>query len=368
MKRKQVNAILIENTKRNKKILKYACLITALLLITLSSLLIFINENKTYYVSYKEDSKIDYDVYLRDNQFFTDAYLNSNKQYIASLINYIKASFHYNLNIEDKDINYRYQYRIVAEVDVKEPSTGKSLYNFKEDIVPSVVANSNNKSTVNIDKDIMIDYNKYNSLIKRFVDVYDLNDAESNLYVKMYLNVLGECEGISSANRESVISLTIPLTTKTVGIDIESNLIDSSDEKFMACNNSNSLSYIYLVLSIITGISTICAIYKMITYILKTRSAESIYHRELKKILNNYKSYIQKINNSLDLERYQALKVDTFNDMLEIRDTIQQPILMVENNTNTGVYFVIPSNTKILYIYSLKVSDIKKEMKSQESK
>lgn len=33
--------------------------------------------------------------------------------------------------------------------------------------------------------------------------------------------------------------------------------------------------------------------------------------------------------------------------------------IFIENDDNTGAYFVIPSNTKILYIYSLKVSDIK---------
>ena len=57
------------------------------------------------------------------------------------------------------------------------------------------------------------------------------------------------------------------------------------------------------------------------------------------------------------------LKVDTFTDMLEIRDTIQQPILMVENRDKTGVHFIIPSNTKILYTYSLKESEIRKKMK-----
>ena len=51
--------------------------------------------------------------------------------------------------------------------------------------------------------------------------------------------------------------------------------------------------------------------------------------------------------------------------MLEIRDTVQEPILMIESKYNKGAYFVIPSGTKILYSYGLKVSDIKKNMKSQ---
>lgn len=39
--------------------------------------------------------------------------------------------------------------------------------------------------------------------------------------------------------------------------------------------------------------------------------------------------------------------------MLEIRDTIKQPILMKENEDKTGAYFLIPSNTKILYVYRI---------------
>jgi hypothetical protein len=69
----------------------------------------------------------------------------------------------------------------------------------------------------------------------------------------------------------------------------------------------------------------------LIRYIVKTRTAEDIYHKELKKILNNYHSYIQKINNQFNLSMYQKLKVDTFSDMLEIRDTLQQPILKTKN-------------------------------------
>ena len=35
---------------------------------------------------------------------------------------------------------------------------------------------------------------------------------------------------------------------------------------------------------------------------------------------------------------------------------------MKENNDKTGAYFVIPSDSKILYVYRLKVSDIKKKI------
>ena len=102
-----------------------------------------------------------------------------------------------------------------------------------------------------------------------------------------------------------------------------------------------------------------------IRYEITTKTAENIYEKELKKILNNYSSYIQIIDNDFEFNDCQMLKVNDFTDMLEISDRIRQPILMKENNEKTGAYFVIPSNTRILYVYRLKVSDIQKEMKKE---
>ena len=101
----------------------------------------------------------------------------------------------------------------------------------------------------------------------------------------------------------------------------------------------------------------------MVIYTKKTRTAKSVYQKELKKILNNYSPYIQKVNGSFNLRGYQVLRINMFTDMLEIRDTLQQPILMIENEKKDGVFFIIPSNTKILYVYGIKVSDIEKEMR-----
>ena len=90
------------------------------------------------------------------------------------------------------------------------------------------------------------------------------------------------------------------------------------------------------------------------------QEAESIYERELKKILNNYGSYIQKINNEFDTNGYTKLEVDTFYDMLEIRETIQEPIMMLENADKTETYFMILGKMNIIYVYYIRVSDMKR--------
>ena len=198
-------------------------------------------------------------------------------------------------------------------------------------------------------------------MIKKFITTYDLNGSISTLEVKMYVKVLGNCDKTENANTNNVISLTIPLTTKTVAIDMDYNVLTSDVENVMICSDGNN-NILYLIISIVLFIIDIVFIIMLFIYINNTRTAESIYHRELRKILNNYKSYIQKVNNEIDLKDYKIMKIDSFTDMLEIRDTIEEPILMTENKDKNSAYFVIPSKTNILYTYSINVKDIEKKM------
>lgn len=361
MKKSQIDEILHDQTKRRKNILLLFGIVLLLIIITIFLLCVYCQKNKKQYVKYDEKSDIDYKVYLKDNDFFKNTYLDKDKQYIASLIDYIDADFNYSLSLKEKDIEYKYSYRIEANVSVKEKNESRLLYN-NTILLFEEKKNISNSSDVNINKQVKIDYNYYNDLIKKFINIYDLDDTESTLNINMYVNVLGSCEEFSSdSSKEAVITLSIPLTTKTVAIDFGDNLINS-ENNLLLCNKTNG-SWIYILLTILTGSITVGIILYTINYSIKTTTAENIYEKQLKKILNNYGSYIQVIGNDFEFDGYQLLKVNSFNDMLEIRDTVKQPILMKENNNKTGTYFVIPSNTKILYVYRLKVSDIRKDFK-----
>lgn len=363
MKKNQVNSILINQTKRRNTVFAFICLITIVFVIGLSCLGIYLERSKKQYVSYDETSDIDYKVYLKDNDFFNDNYLVKDKQYIASIIDYITADFRYKLSLDEKEVEYKYSYRIETEVLVKEKGTNNLLYNNNKTLLAKSKINSS-LSEVEINEKINIDYNYYNDLIKRFITFYDLEDTESFLNINMFIDVIGSCEEFEkNSEQESVMTLSIPLTTKTIAIDISDNLINSNNN-VMQCKNIYTNSYIFLIFAIGFGILDLGLSITTIVYEIKTRTAENIYERELKKILNNYSSYIQTLNGDFEFKNYQLLKVNTFTDMLEIRDTINQPILMKENEDKTGAYFVIPSNTKILYVYRLKVSDIEKKIKS----
>jgi len=344
-------------TKRKRYIRKqiFKCIIIAVAIITLT--ILCANKTENTEVCYKENSNVDYKVYLKQNEFYNTQYVEKDNQYIASLINYITADFNYELEIFEKDIEYDYKYKIEAKVNVEEESTNRSIYNFKEVLVEEKAFSHDSNSDAKINERVEIDYNKYNDLIKKFVSVYELDDAESTLTINMCINIDGRTERFTrDESDEYIISLEIPLTTKTVAINLNSNLI-GCEEVLLPCE---SQKFCWLKVLITFGVLVeIILIIKLIQYMTKSRTPEDIYKLELNRILNNYGSYIQKANNILDLEKYQVVSVDTFNDMLEIRDTIQEPILMFEIKDKRKTYFMTPSKTNILYIFELKVNDMK---------
>ena len=367
MKKNQVNSILINQTRRRNTVFAFICVIIVVFVLALSFFMIYAQRNKAQYVSYDETSNINYKVLYNENEFFDENYLSADREYIASLINSIDADFNYKISLEDKDVEYKYTYRIEANVTVKDKDS-KNLFYDKTEVLLKEQEETTTLKEVNINENIIIDYNQYNNIIKRFVSVYDLENAESTLNINMYVSVIGSCEDfIENQEKERVITLSIPLTEDTMAIDFVDNIVNSSNN-VMQCNSVHTNNFLLLFVGIILSIVDFGLIIAVIRYEIKTRTAETIYEKELKKILNNYGSSIQMLGSEFDFSDYQLLKIDDFSDILEISDKLRQPILMKENKEKTGAYFVIPSNTKLLYVYRLKVSDIEKEISEKNNK
>lgn len=363
MKKRNVDEILVHQAKRRKTIIIYLCFILFFSTLAIYFSFLYIKNTKNYNVNYSEKSNIDYKVYLKENNFFKENYLGKDSEYIASLISYINATFKYEMALDNKDADFTYKYKIDAEVNVK--GKNNSLYNFNEELLESKEEKVTKQDKVSIEENVNIDYNHFNEIVKNFVNTYGLSESENTLTVNMYIDIIGSCTDFKEdANNEKIISLVIPLTTKTMAIELSSDLVESKDNIIVCSQNKNVSMFLFIIVA--ATINAIFYIYTLIKYVITTRTAEDIYQKELKKILNNYHSYIQKINNNIDLNNYQLLKVDNFTDMLEIRDTLNQPILMVENVEKKSVFFIIPSSTNILYMYTIKVSDIKKQMKKKK--
>ena len=250
-------------------------------------------------------------------------------------------------------------YKIVATTDVRDEKNNNSIYKFSEDLVPETVRTFNSSTKLGINESIQIDYNKYNEIIKRFINVYALSDINSTVTINMYVSV----EGVTTSTAP-VSSIVIPLTTKTVAIDIQSNSVNATDiSVYKEIANKNNL-----YIAILTAILTIMIIIELGIFLNSNKDDVAVYKSKVKKIMLNYSSYIQKINSEFNLDDYQQLEIESFEDLLQIRDTINEPILMIEGEEVTS--FLIQSKGNIVYIYKLRFEDCiqKREEKSRTKK
>ena len=83
LKKRQVNAILVDQVKRRNSLAKYIILILLAVSISITCSIIYMNNNKVQYINYNETSDIEYQVNLKDNKYFDTSYLQEDGQYIT---------------------------------------------------------------------------------------------------------------------------------------------------------------------------------------------------------------------------------------------------------------------------------------------
>lgn len=344
-------------TVRKKCIVFQTILLVAVIVIALASSVLAMILNKTYYVSYTEKSSVDYGVHLKGNNFYDESFLGKDYAYIASLIDTVEASFKYKVDMQsEEDIDFSYTYRIDSVVQIKEKFSSKVLYAPVYNEVPETSESVIGKG-IEISKTAFLDYEKYNKIANSFIDAYNLSNVDAALILKMNVDVKGTSDAFhDNENSNSYVSsISIPLTLDTVEIKITS-ATPAEEQKILSYTTENIADFFR---TIAIGAAIIAALLAaaLWAYAYLSRNIDVTYDIKVAKLVRSYKSFIQKIRNKFDVRSYQVLVIDSFNEMLEIRDTIQSPILMEENEDKTCTKFFIPTSTKLLYLFEIKVDD-----------
>lgn len=339
---------------REKWIFAQSVIVAVLALAVLISALVSYQLNKRYYIEYQERGSIDYNVFLKDNEFYDVPYLERDQSYVASLIDKIIADFNYEIDMDADDVNYRYSYRITSRLEMIDDTSKAPIFNPEQELVN--VQNQSQKSAKRlvINEMVILNYDEYNDLASKFIEAYELTKTTSNIVVTLNVDVLSDCNAFTGNSVETYSSeLRIPLTTKTVNIEMKST-VPSAENKMIACTRGAG-SEVFKTTAIVLGVVDVLLILLLVAFITLTRTEDITYTTRVKRTLSRYKSYIQKINNLFVSRGYQTILVDTFDEMLEIRDTIQAPILMYENEDKTCAKFMIPTDSKLLYLYEIKI-------------
>lgn len=306
--------------------------------------------NRDNFVSFTEEGKVIYKAYLADNEFYEEEYLNGSHAYVASLVEKMTADFNYSLKM-DADVDYNYTYKVDAQVEVKDKDSQMAIYNPVFSLIEPQYKTAEGKD-LTIKDSVELDYNEYNRLAKSFVAAYGLKETEANLIVRMHVGVMSESKSfVKSGENNYVIELFVPLAKDTITPHTATTVSDDQ-QKILAVNTNDTSLFKKLTLYLLLADAVLLIALTFFT--LLTRDKHLDYSIKVKRILSAYKSYIQKVNNPVDTTAYQVLKVDTFSEMLDIRDTVQSPVLMYENDDQTcSQFFIIKGN--VLYMFEVSV-------------
>jgi len=350
--------------ENRKKWLRIGALILAgAVLITVILAAIFFGMDRETFIRYTEEGDVAYTVTLKNNDIFgNDAVLGEDDMYVASLLDKVNMNFRYKLLMEQA-AKYTYTYSADAQIVIKDSTTKKLIYKGRlnsstEALLPEeTVTLEEPKQTLTIYKTLKpVDYAAYNARAKAIVDALALKGVTCTLEVKMSIDVKGTVENIDKEKDDTYsFSLDMPLNVDKVSF-AKSSSIPTGESKIIITNEGVA-RLVFLVLTVIFLVLTVLFALAFVAFIFLTRNTDINYNIKVNKVVSNYKSYIQKIINPFDRTGYQLLMLSDFSELLEIRDTIQSPILMNENEDKTCTTFMIPTNTKLLYIFEIKVAD-----------
>lgn len=330
--------------------------IVALAIVLIFSSIMYLQLSKTVYIDYSENSRVDYKVKLNPNEFYEDEWLDSGFSYVANLIDEVAVTFDYDALMDTENVSFEYSCEVFTEIRIVDDKTDAIIYNPKKILLPEYKETVAGQRKLNVQNVVKLDYKEYNDLVYEFVEFYDLKDVSCYVDVVTVVTVLGNCPQFEqNTKNEHTSTLTIPLLNQTVKMKSSASA-PAGVTKVLACVNYVGQE-VFKIITIVSGTLTVLAIIGIIIFAYTTRNYDINYTIKVKRIVSSYKSYIQKIENVFDTTGYNVLRVSTFVELLGIRDTIQSPVLMSENEDKTCTTFFIPTNTNLLYVYELKVEN-----------
>lgn len=335
---------------RRRRIVFLSLLCGFFAVVALGCTLLHIHTQNNAYVSYTNEGKVIYHAYLAENDFYSEESLNGTHAYVASLIKYMTADFRYELNLE-ATAKFRYSYGVNATLEIRDPKSNMLIYNPTTELLEAVERTAESKE-LRIAENVSFDYNQYNATARSFLNVYHLTDVTAALIVRMTVDVVGINETFEENLCDSyMIDVSIPLLQSTVTPSVSSTLptgetrIRTQDDHMLAPLAKGGFAA-----------AMVAATLGVLLYFAVTRTRDEYleYAHAMRRLLTNYRSYIQRIHNDYTDDVCYWLQVGEFSELLEIRDTLQIPILLYENEERTHAKFFV-ANGGIVYYYILKV-------------
>lgn len=354
---KQSTAINLDNSNgKHPKYIGYEfriCirLVSAIMLFLVAGVLLVISA-KTYQkseVTYNEASTIDYKVCLDENEHYKEECLNSGMEYLSTITKNIPVTFTYNA-LYTSEVDYDLKYYIKSTLKITKPEEeNKVLYTSDETLLKKQKLKGK-ANVVTISENIEIPFKKYNDYVNEYNNKYSLN-SDSHVDVELYLE--------ENNKKKKIAKVTVPLSVQTFNVakeEVSNNhlSVESSKEHY------KKLSQIYSIIACILCLIGIIVIIRLVLYILKSISKKSEYETKLNQILKEYDRIIVQVENGSEfIGNKRIIKVSSFLELLDARDTLEKPIVHVRVNNIKSEFYV--EDIDKAYKYTMKESDFTKK-------
>lgn len=305
-------------------------------------------------ITYKELGTLDYKVYLKENDFYDEEYLNKNMYYIASLIKNIDIDLNYNFII-DTDVDMSFNYNIIGKLVILEGQAKNKIYEREYELKTVEIEPKENQKNSTIHDTLSIDYDYYNDLANKFKATYGI-DASSEL--EIYINInknINNKEDIN-LNETKQMVMTIPLTQKTLDIKIDDTSINNSNQ-IISESKISLINIIFGILFIIVFPLFIYVTFKLIVLLLILKPKHTKYDKYVKKLLNEYDRLIVETTTEPLLEHRNIIKINKFEELLDVRDNVKRPIMYHNIVKHHKCYFYIEIG-KNIYLLTIKTIDL----------
>lgn len=335
--------------KEYKKSKLFQFLFPFLFIVGIGLIILGFNNYKTVSLKYEEDNYIKYNVFLKKNSFFDTPFLGEGRTYIASLIDYIGVNFHYDINY-DKPVDGNYKYKYVALVRANKKESDGYYWEKEYDLSEEKTLEIKNDTNVSIDDNLKVQYGLYNDILNKFKKEYGVN-TNGELKVIMKITGVTNFDGINNpVNRESMLSLSIPLLEQSLEVSIDK---DASNDKNVVSVKEKDDNIIYIVFKILGVVFMILAV---VGFIRSTKNAKKYkndnkYELSLEKILKNYDSIIANANSMPNINGFKKIEISTFEELLDVYNEVRMPINYYQKN-DKSTFIII--NEGVAWVYSLK--------------
>lgn len=315
-------------------------------------------------VYYKSDGNVDYSVCLNKNEFYEDKCLGKNMSYVASLIHDIPLKFHYQYSVSGSSkIDGGLEYEIIGKLVIVDSDSNASYfeknYTLLERSGDLVKRDGDNYV---FDKDISIDYEYYNAIATKFKSQYGVN---VNSYLDIYLVTYNKVDSKYSIPSSELISLRIPLSQKAIQIKLDSKELHNNYEYVLTNKSFNISNGIYILFGSICVVLAIVYIIVVMRMLSLLKIKKSKYDIIVNKILREYDRLVVETSTLPDMSKYNILKINSFEELLDVRDNLRLPIMyyVVVKHQKAHFYILQDSN---LYLHTLKAVDLDEKFNNEK--